>query len=254
MHVNVTTATLVPSPVRYWQIADGPIVDADGRALIQNTSTHVLVTDLMESARIMARATGSVSARHIDTVHGVVIEAMWSRDRQAAALGADDEPEPDVEFSMDAVVDRLHAAGVPAYVEMTGGGCATIYAGGKHVSLDGAEECPRWDVAAGPGTYGTRNGNLALLAEFYVGPNDDGASGEADTLPDTITTADEAVRWAADTILRTVMTTETRSYAEWNQRPCRYCKETVIPGPNGTWETLGRTPCTASSDATHGTD
>ena len=35
----------------------------------------------------------------------------------------------DAELDMDAIVERVRAAGFPAYVEQTGGGCATVYAG-----------------------------------------------------------------------------------------------------------------------------
>lgn len=62
-----------------------------------------------------------------------------------------------------------------AYVEQTGGGVATIYAGPTRVDDDGAT---RYAAIAGPGSYGWGvRKSTADLAEFYVGPDD---QGEAD--------------------------------------------------------------------------
>jgi len=243
------TAT-VPSPVHYTQIADGPIRDAEGRALIEGTTTHTLVAALTDTAKVMARATGSVGCTQVETVHGVEIRAKWMREQPVE----DDEPERDDEFSLDAVVAGLHERGIPAHVDMTGGGCATIFAGWKHVVLDGTEERADWDVAAGPGTFGrVGQDSTAMLAEFYVGPNDEGLS-ETAPLPDTITKASEAVAWAVDAIQRAVIETETRSYAQWNRRTCVHCSTVLVPGPKGTWLDLpGGHACDRSPSGSHRT-
>jgi len=244
------TTTTVPSPVHYVQYGDGFIRTADGLALVPETATHTLIARLMESARITARATGSIGATHVETILGVEIRAEWLRERPAPV--EDDEPEPDIEFSLDAVVAALHERGIPGHVDMTGGGHATIYAGGKHVVLDGSEERVDWDVAAGPGTYSYTADSTALLAEFYVGPNDEGFS-ETTSLPDTILASAEAVAWAVDAIQRAVIETETRSFAEWNRRTCLHCKGILVPGPRGAWVALDLSVCTVAVDGVHGT-
>jgi hypothetical protein len=57
--------------------------------------------------------------------------------------------EPDL-IDLDAVVAELTKLGIPAIVEQTGGGTATIYAGEPYDGGDGAE---RYPVAAGPGHF-----------------------------------------------------------------------------------------------------
>ena len=232
------TTTTVLSPVRYTQVADGPIRSEHDRALIEGTTTHTLVAQLMADAKAHALVTGTVDSTYTETVHGVVIEAKWMREQTVE----DDEREPDIEFSLDAVVAGLHERGIPAYVEMTGGGCATIYAGGQHVMIDGGIAETRWDVSAGPGSYRHGADSTALLAEFYVGPSDDEGS-QADTLPDHITEARVAVEWAVEAIASHAATAESRSFFDWNKRPCKHCRTTVVPGPNGTWVTLDLTAC-----------
>lgn len=244
--MGITTTVL--SPVRYTQIDNGPIRDAEGRTLIEGTTTHVLVESIMRRAEATAHCTGAREFVAIEQVHGVTIEAKWIRD-----VDEDDEPEADATFSLDAVVAALHKKGIPAYVDMTGGGCATIFAGGKHVVLDGTEERIDWDVAAGPGTYSHVADSTASLEEFSVGPNDEGAS-ECESLSPLITTAAEAVAWAVKQIEQTVMETETRSYAEWNKRTCTSClTATLVPGPGGAWVALDLAPCTSREDGHHTT-
>lgn len=79
-------------------------------------------------------------------------------------------------LDLDAIVVLLHEQHhlTDAYVEQTGGGVAAIVAGPKHLD-DGVE---RWAVMAGPGSYGWGvRKSTADLAEFYIGPDD---QGEAD--------------------------------------------------------------------------
>lgn len=73
-------------------------------------------------------------------------------------------------LNMDEVVRRLNDAGVDAYVEQTGGGCATIFAG--------VQSDERWDVCAGPGWFEGPGWTNARgdLGDFAIGPDDDGDS------------------------------------------------------------------------------
>lgn len=78
-------------------------------------------------------------------------------------------------FSMDAVVDLVRAAGIPASVQQTGGGTATIYAG---ATFPGDERGP---CVVGPGHYGWGQGPSAgNLFEFVIGPDDEGEAGFVD--------------------------------------------------------------------------
>ena len=113
-------------------------------------------------------------------------------------------PLSDGEFDLTAVCDDLwRSYGVRAYVDMTGGGTATIYAGEQFTfSTRDGDEQQRWEVAAGPGffrgpnyTYGT-----GYTDEFYVGADDDGESGEYASMPMDFD-PEQAHAWAVETIL-----------------------------------------------------
>lgn len=99
------------------------------------------------------RATASVAA------------TMFGRE---LAIAQQSSSEPLVSMS-DIVRVLNHAYGLHAYVEQTGGGIATIYAG--KISEDG-----KWDCLAGPGWFTVPGwaAPVASLAEFYVGADDDG--------------------------------------------------------------------------------
>lgn len=79
----------------------------------------------------------------------------------------------------DTVVDLEHvcrllaAEGIPAYVEQTGGGVATIYAGQPREDEDRGH---RYPVIAGPGWFEGPDWTegRADTRELYVGPDDDG--------------------------------------------------------------------------------
>ena len=60
-----------------------------------------------------------------------------------------------------------------AYVEHTGGGCATVYAGPVRVDNNGD---PRYAASAGPGQFMDSEGPNANPDDFYIGPDDDGNS------------------------------------------------------------------------------
>jgi len=64
---------------------------------------------------------------------------------------------------------------VTAYVEQTGGGCATIYAGEP---WDEANWGNRYPAVAGPGWFDGPGWTLPRgdLHDFYIGPDDDGES------------------------------------------------------------------------------
>jgi hypothetical protein len=77
------------------------------------------------------------------------------------------------DIDMDAVVAYVEALGHRAFVEQTGGGVATIYAGRRAPDTNGDL---RWSAAAGPGWFegpGFRRPR-ADTCEFYIGPDDDG--------------------------------------------------------------------------------
>lgn len=82
----------------------------------------------------------------------------------------------DYELNLDIVVEIVNRHGVPAYVEQTGGGTATIYAGVPYKDDEGDQRFP---AVAGPGWFtepGWRGGRSTLY-EFSIGPDDDGESG-----------------------------------------------------------------------------
>jgi hypothetical protein len=84
------------------------------------------------------------------------------------------------EFSMvelaEAVVDR----GVPAFIEHTGGGCATIFAGALAFNPETGEA--RWPACAGPGRY-EFGLVFADTEEFWIGPDDDGTTKPIEAIP-----------------------------------------------------------------------
>lgn len=86
------------------------------------------------------------------------------------------------EVDMQAVAEIVSRAGVPAYVEQTGGGCATIYAGVTYKDSEGDERFP---AAAGPGWFAGPHFSQprASLYEFGVGPDNDGEGGFVDFAP-----------------------------------------------------------------------
>lgn len=76
----------------------------------------------------------------------------------------------DAQFDLSCVVEIVKAAGVPAYVEHTGGGCYTIYAGATRTDVDGDT---RHAAVAGPGVM-RADVYVGDWCDFYVGPDDDG--------------------------------------------------------------------------------
>ena len=111
------------------------------------------------------------------------------------------DPDVDSVINMDAIVEALHRMSVPAYVEQTGGGCATIYAGPKGPSLvtPGEDDYP---VAAGPGHFeGPGWSNARGYADdFVVGPNDDGVD---DVTMITVTDPEAIAMVIAEQVIRT---------------------------------------------------
>jgi hypothetical protein len=86
-------------------------------------------------------------------------------------------------IDLDEVVRQVRKTGVDAYVEHTGGGCATIYAGGQYIDRAGDG---RWQAVAGPGWFEGGPGEAGMFTlgrattdEFFIGPDDDGESGPA---------------------------------------------------------------------------
>ena len=81
-------------------------------------------------------------------------------------------------IDLDAVMVLLRVGDVACRIEMTGGGTATLFAGGT-VERDGET---RYVVAAGPGDYATRT---AVVGEFCIGPDDGGEDPDAVFFPTT---------------------------------------------------------------------
>lgn len=80
-------------------------------------------------------------------------------------------------LDMDRIAALINEAGLPATVEMTGGGVATIYVGHATRWSDD-EDFDRYPALAGPGTFGWGVMiSTASIDEFFVGPDDDNASG-----------------------------------------------------------------------------
>lgn len=101
---------------------------------------------------------------------------------------------------MDTVVELIHDMGIWAYVEQTGGGCATIYAGAKYTDNEGDQ---RYSAIAGPGTYGwDRRPSYGHTTEFYIGPDDQGETDSIDcATAGALTEADLATLIVAHTRL-----------------------------------------------------
>lgn len=82
------------------------------------------------------------------------------------------------DINLDRIAERLVTDGIAAYVEQTGGGCATIMVG-EHAA--DAKGDPRYQAVVGPGWFegpGWTNARAAL-DELYIGPDDDGDSYDA---------------------------------------------------------------------------
>lgn len=93
------------------------------------------------------------------------------------------------ELNFDTIVELLKERDIPAIVEQTGGGTATIYAGEMYKrrepvytwktgprTVDRWEDVDRWEAGAGPGYFegpGWTNGRGGT-EDFVVGRDDDG--------------------------------------------------------------------------------
>jgi hypothetical protein len=78
------------------------------------------------------------------------------------------------ELNMETIVALVKAQGIAAYVEQTGGGVATIYAGDTRTEA-GTEY---YAVAAGPGRFSGPRWSEARGddEDFCVGPDNDGSA------------------------------------------------------------------------------
>lgn len=94
------------------------------------------------------------------------------------------------ELDMDLICTLIHAAGLPAYVEQTGGGCATIQAGPTRLNGNGDSI---YAALCGPGWFESFDLNQAPpfqrgrahTDDCYVGADDQGdteawAAGDSD--------------------------------------------------------------------------
>lgn len=93
-------------------------------------------------------------------------------------------------INLDMIVDRLHAHGCDGYVEMTGGGCATIYAGPTRdmTTRIGGDDgrvvnYKVWAVLAGPGWFEGPGYTLprADVLDFYIGQDSEYVGRDVDS-------------------------------------------------------------------------
>jgi hypothetical protein len=76
------------------------------------------------------------------------------------------------ELNLDTIVELIHRQGIWAYVEQTGGGCATIYAGAQDTNREGDTI---YAAIAGPGTCGWGHGpSIGNTGDFFIGADDQG--------------------------------------------------------------------------------
>lgn len=80
-------------------------------------------------------------------------------------------------IDMTAIVGMLHRADIAAYVEQTGGGCATIYVGERNRVIADDPDYLYWELSIGPGTFDwDGDEHVGFLGDFYMGPHDQGES------------------------------------------------------------------------------
>jgi hypothetical protein len=164
--------------VNYEQIII-PSGTLDGKVIVTLPIPHPTVEDIVR----MAHSPVIGQEVSLSETEGHDIGNAWGRQP-----GEEWVHSPDV-FSYDDVCALLTDLGVQAYTEQTGGGTATIYAGplvsfehavwraGKLTDEVSVEQ--RYKIAAGPGTYGwDRGDSIGSIGEFWMGPNDDGETGE----------------------------------------------------------------------------
>lgn len=137
----------------------------------------------------------------------VDIEEALHDAMEAAALDDAPAPPPSIEFPLDAVVEAVTRQGIPAYVEMTGGGVATIYAGEREeVIVDGLRYMEH-PIAAGPGWFEGPNYTLgtATTDDFYIGRNnDDSQDGGYLTFADVLESGSDPITVAARLIVEAI--------------------------------------------------
>jgi hypothetical protein len=161
--------------------------------------------ELADAAELLAGYVGQPDMEKVALYRALSPAAAAEREHQVLHMGyaprgpkadlllEDDEEDPVAgEFCMSDVVDRIReiAPDVVAYVEQTGGGCATIYAGlrrpvvpaePEYLSDEAVlyqapgeldEDWGRWPVMAGPGSFDWHGrDHTAHLDDFYVGPD-----------------------------------------------------------------------------------
>jgi hypothetical protein len=109
-----------------------------------------------------------------DTAEAPASGALTVVSRPAAIVAVADEA-PRRVWNMDTIAKLVRERFDNAYVEMTGGGCATIYAGPVVVDAAGDN---RYALIAGPGSYGGRgfgrDEDSVASYDFCYGNDDDG--------------------------------------------------------------------------------
>lgn len=129
------------------------------------------------------------------------------------------------EIKASEIVEGLVRRGIPAFVEHSGGGCATIYGGESYVDAAGDQ---RWPVLIGPGAWHAEGGPSFDTAELFVGPDDDGSP---DYVEATITVPEGAT--AVDVVAYAVLVLARRAAPVGWEAVCGRCGETFNPdGPD----------------------
>lgn len=129
-----------------------------------------LLTDaeLLQQVRPVAERIGGLAVEVVDQIAD-------DEERLAELREAYDKGRRPSRIDMDRVVWHVEQGGVKAYVEQTGGGCATIYAGDLDEWPDQYGD-KRYAVAAGPGWFEGPGWIRPYgdATDFHIGPDDDG--------------------------------------------------------------------------------
>jgi hypothetical protein len=120
-------------------------------------------------------------------------------DELADLRAAYDEGRQPDRIDMFRLAAMIRDRGVSAYVEHTGGGCATILAGDTYTDMRGDV---RHAVEAGPGVFPTHTTAYGTRDDFWIGPDNDGDLAHLPVTTDTHPTLGEL----ADAIVALTLT------------------------------------------------
>lgn len=125
--------------------------------------------------------------------------ALRAAEHAAELIRKYKEDEVTAPINLNRVVAWLKLYGVPAYVEQTGGGCATIYAGDRNVDRYGDGDLYH-ALAIGPGWFEGPNWTEARAdtTDLYIGPHD---QGEGDAVSTHAGMTELEIAWLAVNML-----------------------------------------------------